>query len=442
MKQFTLPNGIRCLLNDTDCLESVSIVIMFRVGSRDEPPDFYGLTHFAEHMFFKGTKKRPKARMIADDIERYGGHLNAATDYDVTYYYVKIDKRGFEMGLDVLSDLLFNALFRQEDINKEKEVVVNELRMYDNNPQRLNHKLFNEMLFRGTTMEHDIGGDVDIIRGATREQFLTFVSHFYNPKNTVVSIAGQLPKNAQSLVKKYFNHKFNYINKINRNSNSSNKNKNNNTKNGKKLHKLGERPLFPDFPTLQTECRYRNRIKPNVDGSYILIGFPAMPLYSTDWWTAQVLACILGKGMSSRLFVEVREKRGLAYQIKCWTRCFGDMGSFVISSTTKTSDIKQAFKIIWKELEKIKKGDIKKSEIEKAQDKLIGEAHLQRESSTFLAQDAGYDLITINRFVTIKEFEKSIKNVTPTKIKCLALKLFKKKKLNVSVVSNKEVKIN
>ena len=136
MIPYTLPNGIKCILESNKCHQSVTINIMFRVGSRDEPSEYYGLTHFAEHMFFKGTKNRPQASLISGAIDQFGGLINAVTSYDVTYYYIKIDADQLELALDVLSDMLFNSLFSSKDIKSEKEVVVEEIQMYQSNPSR------------------------------------------------------------------------------------------------------------------------------------------------------------------------------------------------------------------------------------------------------------------------------------------------------------------
>jgi len=428
MKKFTLPNGIRCLLNDTDCHQSVTVNIMFGVGSRDEPKDYYGLTHFAEHMFFKGTKDRPEARLISGEIDRHGGVLNATTDYDVTFYYVKIDHRKFEVALEVLSDMLFNALFRQKDINSEKEVVVNELKLYQNNPMRLNNMILEEMIYQGTDLEHDVGGDIETIRSATREQFLSFVAHYYQPSNTIVSIAGQIPggtKKAMNLIEKYFNRSFDY---------------------GKQKHngrRFRERKLFPKFIDYQKECRFGYKVKKGIDGSYLMIGFPGFKLFSPGYYALLVLSCILGRGMSSRLFIQVREKRGLAYRVGADVDAYQDLGILTIMCATHAKDIRKTFQVIWDELEKIKsnkgKGGVDQDELEKCQDNLIGVAHLNRENTSYLAKTQAYQTLYYGRVISIKEYVKNIRKVSLSEIKKIANQIFQKKKLNVSVVSSQKI---
>jgi predicted Zn-dependent peptidase len=398
---------------------------MFKVGSRDEPNDYYGLTHFAEHMFFKGTKNRPEARMISAEIDRHGGYMNAATDYDVTYYYIQIDYRYFETALDVLSDMLFNALFRQKDINSEKEVIVNELKMYHNDPARYVGILLGEMMFKGTTYEHDIGGDIDTIRAATREKFLTFVNYFYRPDNTIISIAGQVPgdyKSTVDLMTRYFNKNFNYLSRLNN------------------LTKFKQRELFPKFMQLQKKDRFKYHVKSDIDGSYLAIGFPSFKYLSKDYFIMLVLCCILGKGMSSRLFIEVREKRGLAYRVGCGISGYEDMGSFVITCGTHGKDVRKTFQVIWRELEKIK-DDVTKDEVNVAHDHLIGELHLDRESTVSIAREAAYQELFFGKVMSMEDTENAIRKVNLNDVKTIAKRIFKRSLLNVVVVSNKIVNL-
>ena len=432
MREFSLDNGIKCLLNDSDCKchQSVSVVVMFGVGSRDEPRDFYGLTHFAEHMFFKGTVNRPEPEMIPREIDRYGGYMNAVTSYDTTYYFIRIDWRHLEVALDILSDMLFNSLFDQRKIDSEKEVVVNELKMYENDPSRLAYMLTSELVYSGTTLEHNIGGDIEKIRSATRNQFLTFVNHFYRPENTIVSIAGQIPggfKSVKNLIAKYFDRKFNYNSMITKQID---------TKNGSKFV---ARKMFPNFMKFQKSDRFLYRVKRDMDGSNMVLGFPGYKYLSHDYYTMLLISYILGKGMSSRLFIQVRGKRGLAYKISAFVESYQDIGGFYIQCATHGKDIKTTFKVIWAELQKVTNGDITEEELEFAKDHAIGEDHLARESTSNIAKSQAYDCLFFNRVISLNEFEKSVKSVKLSDINRVAKELFQKNKLNVVVVSNVKI---
>lgn len=425
MKQFTLPNGINCVIQKNDCHQSVTATIMFRVGSRDEPKDYYGLTHFAEHMFFKGTKKRPKAEMISSAIDQYGGIINAVTDYDTTYYYVKLNRQYLDVALDILSDMLFNSLFESKEIQSEKEVVVEELQLYRSNPSRYINTMMSEMIYRGTTMEHDVGGDVSIIRSATREKFLHFVNHYYRPENTIISLVGNFPVSEKEMIDKvgnFFNHRFNY---------ESNK------KSRKSKFPLA-RKLFPQYREIQQKPRFKCRVFKEIKNTYLMLGFPAYPYRSKDFYVSSVIAAILGGGMSSRLFLEVREKRGLVYKIKTDIDAYQDIGSFtIVASTSGTyKKIAQVIKIILNELKKLKQGEISAKEVKKAKRYLIGSDLMKRESSSYLSEQAAYDLLTFGRLIDSEQYLKQIERVSKAQIVRVANDLFRPNQLNVCTVSH------
>lgn len=431
-KVFQLNNGIRCLLYDTNCAchESITINITIMNGSRDEIPDYYGLTHFAEHMFFKGTKKRSNGNIISSEIEQYGAIFNAITDYDITYYYIKIDNKYLENALDILSDILFNSLFRQSDINAEKEVIINELKLYQNNPSRSVTNMLSRVIFKDTPLAHDIGGDIENIRGATRNKFLKYISHFYQPHNIIISLAGKI-KSQQHTIKlltKYFNKSFVYYKLLN--------------KVGGGLHITKpllfneHRLLFHNFDTAQNSSRFHYKMLNHIDASYMVIGFPGYKYGSVEYYQMVLLSTILGKGMSSRLFLEVREKRGLTYSIKTNISCYQDLGIITINCATHSNDIRKTFQLIWKELEKIKKGQLTSKEITKAKENIIGTELLLREDTSYIAQINAYDYLYLNKIQTLTDYKNAIDKITKSDIIHLAKDLFQKHKLNVAIISN------
>lgn len=423
MKEFTLPNGMRCILQNNKCHQSVTVTIMFRVGSRDEPRNYYGLTHFAEHMFFKGTKKRPKAEMISKAIDRYGGQVNAVTDYDVTFYYIKIDRNHLDVALDVLSDMLFNSLFESKEIKSEKEVVVEELHIYRSNPSRHINTISKKSIFKGTTLEHDIGGDPTTVRAATREKFLAFLSHFYHPENAVISIVGNLPTSEtrmKSRIKLHFNHKFTYLP----------------SKTLKKYdyQTFEVRKLFPDFHQMQKSTRFCSQVFPEMKNTYLMIGFPAFRYRSTAYYIALMITSILSGGMSSRLFLEVREKRGLVYKIKADLDAYEDLGAFTIVAAT-SSKVNRVVKVVLGELKKIKDGKITAKEIQKARDYLVGSELIRRESSNYLAETAAYDKIVFGRIINPDEYFEKLAGITKKDIRDIAEKMFVLEKMNLCLIS-------
>ena len=434
-KTFQLKNGIRCLLYDTNCAchQSITINIMFKVGPLDEPSEYHGLSHFAEHMFFKATKKRSNGNIISSEIEQYGAIFNAITDHDVTYYYIKIDKKYFENALDILSDILFNSLFKQSDINAEKEVIINELKLYENDPSRRSNDMLSKLIYKDTPFEHNIGGNIDVIRNATRTKFLNYISYFYKPENVIISIAGSIPSESKTklLLNKYFNKHFTYHKLLN-----SSKSTKSTTNKSNAIIPFTPRQCFHNFDNLQKSPRFHYKLLDHLNSSYIVIGFPGYKYHSPEYYQMLLLSTILGKGMSSRLFLEVREKRGLTYSIKSNISCYQDLGIFTINCATHSTDIKKTFQIIWNELNKIKKGKITNSEIQKAKENILGSEILSRENTTYLARTNAYNFICLNTILSLDDFTHFINSVSKSQIVNLSKSLFQKNKLNVAVISN------
>lgn len=430
MKIIKIPNGIRCVVENKSCAKSVTVGIMFRVGSRDEPPDYYGLTHFAEHMFFKGTKNRPKASQISIEIDQYGGILNATTDYDNTYYYITIASQYLEVALDVLSDLLFNALFRQKDIDKEKEVVVNELKMYESNPERKVDMMFRSMVFEGTTLEHDVGGSIEKIRSATRDQFLAYISKYYQPSNCVVSIVGNVMMRKDKLEKmlnRYFDQKFDYRRqiKINKYQNMRFSKRNNYD--------------LKKYRDVQNNFRFQQKIFGEMKNCFGILGFPAFKFLSKEYFIMLVIGAILGEGMSSRLFLNIREKHGLVYKIKTDINSFQDLSSFSINYGCHDKDLIKVYQLIWEELERLKKNKVGQKELKKAKTYLRGMEMLHRENNNYLSSILAYELINYDRVHSSEYYFEQMNKVTSSDIQRIAKQLFLYEKANFSVVSSEKV---
>lgn len=418
-----LRNGSTVILQPDSCRNTVTTMIMFKVGSRDEPPGFHGLAHFAEHMFFKATKNRPQAQLISQEVDQYGGIMNAMTDYDYTGYYIKINKMHYQVALDILSDMILNPLFRQEDIDFEKHVVGEELKIYRSNPNRYVVTLYTQMMFKGTTMEHDIGGDFPTINKATRNKFISFLHHFYRPDNMVISIAGDFNKTKTlSLVKKYFDHPFQYHPK---NDISS-------------LRKFHERKLFPNFSSMQKQARFNCHKFPKMKNIYLMLGFPGCRYLSDDYYICLVLAAILGGGMSSRLFVNVRERNGLVYTITADVEGYQDMGCISINAATSgnLTRLKKTITLILEQLSDIKTNGITKEELKKGQNFLIGQELMKRESTTGIAQSAAYDLLMMNQKYDSDRYFKQVLKVNQKDIQHVANKLFKYNRLVLSIIAD------
>jgi len=430
-----LKNGMNCLLVNTKCFNSVTVDVLFKVGSRDEPKNYRGLTHFAEHMFFKGTKNRPTGRHISRDIDRYGGKMNATTDYDITHYFIKIPKNHYTVAMDVLSDMIFNSSFKEKDIESEKKVVIHELESYNSNPYKNVSKKFGKTIFKNTTLEYDAGGSIPIIENATREQFIQYVAHFYQPKNITLVVIGNFQQNGtikeltsvKKHIRQYFDKTFNY--------------KFDKLANGKTF---SPRTYHPNFQKMQQKERFGISIFPSITQSNVLIGFPAYKYNSKNYDTLLVLSTILGEGMSSRLFVNIRSKHGLAYSIGSEVNAISDLGIFIIqcASYTDIEKLNKLLQLVCHELVRLKKGDLQEQELQKAKDNVIGSESLSRENNTYLAYLYGYELLNFNKISNYQKWKNRINKVSIDSIIKLANEIFQPNKINICLTSPKPIKLN
>ena len=284
-------NGIKLLAIPTKGTEAVSVLVLVRVGSRYEKKSLNGASHFIEHMFFKGTEKRPDNLSIARVLDGVGAEYNAFTAKDHTGYWIKVDKNKLEIALDVLSDIIFNSVFEKKSFAKEKGVIMEEIKMYEDNPMTYIDDLFDQNIYRATSLGRSIGGKIKNIKKIQREDILKFKNTYYQAKNLEIILAGRINKKTINLVKKYFgNHQSSQKHKI------------------EKFEKVKSRNL--------TFRQKINIVYRDVKQAQLIIGFPAYSYFHKSINALSLLGIILGGNMSSRLFSEVRVKRGLAYYIK------------------------------------------------------------------------------------------------------------------------------
>ncbi len=426
IEKIQLLNGITCILARNSCQLSVTINVMFKVGSRDEPPNYHGLTHFIEHMFFRGTPKRPKSQQIALEIEQYGGKFNASTDYDVTFYYITINMKYLTIALDVLSDILFHSSFNQKAIKLEKPVVINENKTRESNPSRYIYEKINKLIFKNITLEHSIGGTDQSIKRSTRNMLLNYVAHFYQPQNTIISLAGNLPPTAKlkTLLNKYFNNSFYYHSLI------------------KKPTKFPSRILYPNFINQQTKFRYDHQLFPKISNAYISMAFPSWSYYTSPYFTCLVIHSLLGANMSSRLFTKIRDDHSLAYTIKTDINGSQDIGVFDINYGTTSSkhNIVKSLKLVCLELKKLKTNKISAKELKKAKEYLIGSDIINREHSDYVAEINAFDQLYLNRIISPQELYKNINKVKISDVQKISKLLFQKKKMNLAIISSMPIK--
>jgi predicted Zn-dependent peptidase len=345
----TLDNGLRVLTADLPYAQSVAVVIMLAAGSRYERPEASGIAHFAEHMFFKGTERRPSARQIAGEIDAIGGEFNAFTGKEATTYYVKCAAEHRDVALDVLVDMLRNSRFDAEEIEREKGVIVEEMNMYYDTPRDYIGGVYEELLWGDQPLGRDIIGRKETIRSATSDTFTDYLGRWYRPSRMVLGVAGRigdgLLERAQEL--------------------------------------LGDLTAAETGEPDPVEPHANGRVKVFTKASeqaHVCLGVHSIPLDHPDRYAIQLLATALGGGMSSRLFTEVRERRGLAYYVYGLNHSYTDAGTLYSQAGVDIGRIDDAVTTIAAELRKIAAERLPADELEKARNFAKGRFVLQLES--------------------------------------------------------------
>jgi len=344
-----LGNGLRVLTADLPHAQSVSVLIMLAAGSRYETAESSGIAHFSEHMFFKGTERRPSARDIAGAIDTIGGEFNAFTGKESTTYYVKCAAESRDIALDVLVDMLRNSLFDAEEIEREKGVIVEEMNMYFDTPRDFIGGVYEDLLYGDQPLGRDIIGTKETVRGATRETFLDYLGQWYKPSRMVLGVAGRigdgLLEKAQELLGDL----------------------------------AGGETGEPDPVSPHANGRVRVFEKTS-DQAHVCLGVQSLPLAHPDRYALSLLATALGGGMSSRLFTEVRERRGLAYYVHGLNHSYTDAGTLYAQAGVDLARIDEAVSTIAAELQKIAAEPLPADELEKARSFAKGRFVLQLET--------------------------------------------------------------
>jgi predicted Zn-dependent peptidase len=348
----TLPNGLRLLTAPMDHAQSVSCFIMLAAGSRYETPDTSGIAHFSEHMFFKGTERRPTARDIGSEVDGIGGEFNAFTGKEYTGYYVRCAGEHRSIAFDVLVDMLRNSKFDPEEIDREMGVIVEEMNMYFDTPRDYISGVYDQLLYgEDQPLGWDIIGRKETVRAATRDTFLGYVDQWYKPSRMIVGVAGKIGGDLQGEIERL----------------------------------LGdlEPAATSEPPRVELARNGEPRVKihtKTADQAHLCLGVPSYPLVHPDRYALQILATVLGTGMSSRLFTEVRERRGLAYYVYAVNHSYTDAGSLFSQAGVDIDRIDEAITTIVAELKKITDEAVPSDELEKARNVAKGRFVLQTES--------------------------------------------------------------
>ena len=400
-----LDNGLRVLTSHMPHTRSVSVAFFIGVGSRYESDDEGGASHFIEHMLFKGTEKRPTARDIALAIEGIGGVLGASTGREATVYWVKVPQPHLKEAFDVLVDLLRHPRFDPEEIERERRVIIEEINLTYDTPSDLVFLLNNRLLWPDHPLGRDIAGTRESVKALTREALLAYLKRHYRPNNTVVSVAGNVEHEA--VVEWMVAHLSDWP--------------------------PGEGSAFRPAEDDQAEPRLHVQYK-ETEQAHLCLSVPGLPRDHPDRFNLRLLSCILGEGMSSRLFTEVREKRGLAYSVDSYLSTMRDTGAVGVYAGTAPERLKDALEAILGELDKLRREEVPAEELTKAKEFVKGRILLQMEDSFSVAAWFGQQETLSTRVLTVDEALVAIDAVTPADVQRVAKGLFRGERLNLAVV--------
>lgn len=404
-EKLTLPNGLRLVLAPLPAFKSVTALVLCATGSRYETEQTNGISHFLEHMFFKGTYKRPKSSDISHSLDEIGADYNAFTGKESTAYHIKAASHHLPLLLDMLSDMVWNSKFEEEQIEKERGVIIEEINLYEDTPMRRVAEIYEQVLWGGSPLGWDIGGKKDVIREITKADFLDYIEARYLPNNMVVAIGGHFKKaQVLGLVNKYFGHK--------------------------KAHDVaGFTPAFDAQKKPNLKVIYKK-----TDQAHLVVGFRGLKLSDPDRYNAAVLGTILGGGMSSRLFINVREKRGLAYYVRADHESYMDTGTLAAAAGVDLKRIDDALKVILAQFVDLATKKVTARELNKAKEGIKGRIILSWEDSRTIAFGYGADELYEGKIRTQEEVMRAIDAVSAADVLRVAQFMVANSKLNLAVI--------
>jgi predicted Zn-dependent peptidase len=400
-----LDNGLRILTAPMESAQSVTCAIMLAAGSRYETADTNGIAHFAEHMFFKGTERRPTARDISKEIDAIGGEFNAFTGKEYTGYYVKCAAESRDIALDVLVDMLRNSKFDPEEIDREKGVIIEEMNMYYDTPRDFISGVYEELLYGDQPLGWDIIGRKETVRNATRDTFRSYVDHWYKPARMVVGVGGKLGDGLHERIAELLGD----------------------------LAEAGTGEPEPARVSVNGTAQVKVHTKAS-DQAHICLGVHSYPLEHPDRYVLQVLSTILGGGMSSRLFTEVRERRGLAYYVYGLNHSYTDAGSLYAQAGVDIHRIDDAVSTIAAELRKIAQEPVPQDELDKAKSFAKGRFVLQLETSQGLIMFGLRREVLESRTPDPEEILAELDKVTAEDVQRVARDLIETRGANLAVI--------
>jgi len=401
VRKDVLSNGLTILTEEMPAVRSVSMGIWVRTGSRQESEEENGISHFIEHMVFKGTKNR-SAEQIAREADSIGGHLDAFTAKECTCFSIKALDEHVPRAFDIVSDLFLNPLFQAEDISKESKVIQEEIKMVEDTPDDLVHEMFTQSYWRGHALGRPILGTRNTVSSFNQERLRDYFQRHYIPNSTLIAAAGRLEHASfVELVARYFGD-------------------------------LRCRSAFKDGPPPIPHPSIRHRHKKELEQAHLCVGAPSYPQPHEKRFACYILNTVLGGGMSSRLFQNIREKRGLAYAVFSGLSSFRDAGCLSVYAGTSLENARQVLGLILEEFRHLKNQAITDQELQHAKDYLKGSLMLSLETTGSRMSNAARQEMYFGRNISLDELSQRIDEVTSPEVQEVAREFFQTDRLAVT----------
>lgn len=405
LNRITLDNGVRVIFEKIPYVRSVSVGIWVGAGSRNEEKEINGISHFIEHMLFKGTKKR-SAKEIAESIDSIGGQINAFTGKECTCYYTKTLDTHIDIAIDVLADMFFNSVFSEKDIDIERKVVIEEINMYEDSPEDLVHDFFSETVWENDAIGMPILGTYECLQNINRDRIVEYISNHYLPENTVIAVAGNYEEDVlMDIIKKNFG------------SWRSDK--------------------VPIKQFGKASFKVSNRIKQkDIEQVHICLGFEGIEHGNDDLYSLLALNNVFGGGMSSRLFQKIREEMGLVYSIYSYPSSYYNAGLFTIYAGMNPEHQETFLNLVMDEIKLLVKHGISEDELAKSKEQLKGSYILGLESTSSRMNSLGKSELILGKIYSPEEVLKRIDAVNNEKVNEIIKRIFQVEKISIAAVGN------
>ena len=401
-RKDTLSNGIRVVSETLPKSRSVSIGVWVKVGSRHEPPEIGGISHFIEHLFFKGTQKRT-AKDIAIEMDSIGGEMNAFTSQETTTYYAKVVDEHLPVAIDILSDILLGSKFDPVEMEKERKVILEEIKGVEDTPDDYIHELFTSTVWPDNSLGRPILGTKDTIKSLKHKNIITYIDNYYSPKEIVISVAGNF-EHARLI--ELLNMSFGKLSRAG-------------------ILKQEGTPAFTRAVLVK---------KKQLEQVQLCIGCKGLNYTHEDRYVISALNTVLGNSMSSRLFQEIREQNALAYSIYSYVTSYRDTGLLTVYAGTDPSNALEVARLVLKEFVKIKEEGITPAEEARVKNQIKGSLVLSLESSSSHMSRIARQEIYYGKYLSMDDIIKGVEKVTAEQVQRLAQQLFSRENLSLTIL--------